>query len=501
MKVAGLLAAAAMALVLAASSGAGLIVGTRKGDLLLGTPKPDRIVAGAGNDRIDVAGGGSDRVSCGPGFDVVAADSSDRISSDCEVVSRRISVDPYRGTVAQHASEAEPDSFSWGSTVVAAFQVARFADGGAMNIGFAVSGDAGRTWRSGLLPGLTTASVPPGQFSRASDPSVAYDAQRSVWLVATLAFSNTESALLVSSSRDGLHWNGPFVAAHKPNGPDGILFDKEWIACDNGSASPYFGRCYLSYSDISAVRMATETSTDGGRTWSAAVSSPDNTGRAGIVGPYAPAPQPVSLPNGTLVVPLFDDGIYVVSSPDGGATMSNESLVARSSFAVSSSLRSGPFPSVEVGAGGEVMMAWPDCAARSQCTGNDLLFSHSLDGIVWSAPKPLDLGAGNHVICGLAADPARPGRVAVTYYTELRGALDVHLVWSSNGGATWSRPILLSPERMPYRRIAYSSGAMVGDYISTSFAAGRAVAVFTLAQSILKARLRQGTYAASVAVP
>jgi hypothetical protein len=111
------------------------------------------------------------------------------------------------------------------------------------------------------------------------------------------------------------------------------------------------------------------------------------------------------------------------------------------------------------------------------------------------------LGAGNHVIVGLAADPIRPGRVAVTYYTDARQKLDVRLVSSRDGGATWSRPILLSPERMPYGRIAFSNGAMVGDYISTSFAGGRAVAVFTLAQSKLRGRLRQATYAASVAVP
>ena len=54
---------------------------------------------------------------------------------------------------------------------------------------------------------------------------------------------------------------------------------------------------------------------------------------------------------------------------------------------------------------------------------------------------------------------------------------------------------------MPFTRIAQSNGAMVGDYISTSFSGGRAVAVFTLAQSKLRGRLRQATYAASVAVP
>ena len=149
-----LVAAAGVALVLVASSGAALIVGSSGSDLLLGTSKRDRIAAFGGNDRIDVAGGGSDRVSCGAGSDLVAADATDRLSG-CEVVSRRIARDPYRGGGAQHATHAEPDSFSWGTKVVATFQVARYTDGGAQAIGFAVSSDSGRTWRSGVLPELT----------------------------------------------------------------------------------------------------------------------------------------------------------------------------------------------------------------------------------------------------------------------------------------------------------------------------------------------------------
>jgi len=495
------LAASGVALVLVGAAGAARITGTRHADLILGTVRADRISARGGNDRIDVAGGGRDRVSCGLGADLVSADSTDRLTGDCEVVSRRISIDAFAGGGAMHASEAEPDSFSWGSTLVAAFQVARFATGGAQSIGFAVSRDAGRTWKSGLLPALTAVSRPRGQFSRVSDPSVAYDAFHGSWLIASLGFSDNESALLVSTSPNGLHWSDPYVAGRKPNGQNGILFDKEWIACDNGSASPFRGRCYLSYSDLERLRLATQTSFDGGRTWSAPVGSADNTGRRGIEGPTAPAPQPVSLPNGILSVPLFDEGLYVVRSTDGGGTFSTESRIATSRFFSSGFLRSSPFPSVEVGAGGTAYMAWPDCGRRARCTGNDLLLSTSTDGLAWTAPTKIPLGPGNHVIDGLAADPIRPGRIAVAYYTESTRTLDVRIVSSANAGATWSPEQLLSPERMPFTRIAQSNGAMVGDYISTSFAGGRAVAVFTLAQSKLRGRLRQATYAASVAVP
>jgi len=498
-RLSGLLVAAGIALFLAASAGAALIVGTPRAELLLGTPRPDRIGAGAGNDRIDVAGGGPDRVSCGRGSDLVAADSSDRLASDCETVTRRISTDPYRGS-GLHATEAEPDSFAWGSKVVATFQVGRFSSGGARNIGFAVSTDAGRHWRNGLLPRLTVSSAPRGEFSRSSDPSVAYDAQHAVWLIATLGFSDNESALLVSSSADARHWSAPFVAGRKQNANEGILFDKEWIACDNGASSPFRGRCYLSYSDLEHLRLATQTSADGGRTWSQPVASPDNAGRRGVQSAFAPAPQLVALPNGVVVVPMYDDGIAVVRSTDGGATFSPETMIAPSRFS-SSAVRAAPFPSVEVGADGSVMMAWPDCAQRPNCSGNDLLFSKSTDGLTWAPPTTIPLGPGDHIIDGLAADPVRPGRVAVASYTESRGKLDVHFSRSVDGGATWSRPLLLSPERMPFGRIAFSNGVMVGDYISTSFAGGRAVGVFALAQSKLRGRLRQATYAASVAVP
>ncbi len=476
MRFTGLLAAGSAALVLAAPSGAGRIVGTRGPDLLLGTTRSDRIVARGGGDRIDVAGGGRDTVSCGPGVDLAAADPTDRVAADCERISRRLSTDPFRGGGALHATEAEPDSFSWGSTIVAAYQVGRFASGGAQNIGFAVSSNGGRTWGQGLLPSLTVASRPRGLFSRASDPSVAYDAAHGLWLISSLAFGPAESAILISRSSDGLHWSAPATAVRKPNGPDGIVLDKEWIVCDNGAASPFRGRCYVSYSDIESLRLATQSSADGGRTWSVAVGSPDGAGRRGIEGRFAPGPQPLVLPNG--------------ASP-----------VAPSSFSVSAVLRAAPLPSAEVDADGTVVMVWPDCGSRARCAGNDLVFSKSRDGLSWTPPAAIPLGRGNHVIPGLAADRSRSGRLALAYYTESGTKLEVGFVSSADAGATWTPPVRLSPERMPFNRIARSNGAMVGDYISTSFADGRAVPVFTLAQAPLAGRLRQATYASSMRVP
>src|SRR3954462_7474075 len=70
----------------------------------------------------------------------------------------QISHDPFANTTSQHATEVEPDTFANGSTVVSAFQVGRFFDGGATDIGWARSTDGGSTWTSGQMPGLTASS-------------------------------------------------------------------------------------------------------------------------------------------------------------------------------------------------------------------------------------------------------------------------------------------------------------------------------------------------------
>src|SRR2546429_6201553 len=65
----------------------------------------------------------------------------------------QISSDLYANKTSQHQTEIEPDTLSYGSTIVTAFQVGRFGDGGSSNIGWATSTDGGNTWKSGFLPG------------------------------------------------------------------------------------------------------------------------------------------------------------------------------------------------------------------------------------------------------------------------------------------------------------------------------------------------------------
>src|SRR5438067_1427448 len=128
----------------------------------------------------------------------------------------RISTDPYTNPTSQHQTEVEPDTFAAGSTIVSAFQVGRFFNGGASNIGFATSTNGGASWTAGFLPGTTPFSTPPNSlYARASDPAVAFDAKHGVWLISFLGLfpnGNTSQVdVLVSRSTDGLTWSPPVV--------------------------------------------------------------------------------------------------------------------------------------------------------------------------------------------------------------------------------------------------------------------------------------------------
>ena len=105
----------------------------------------------------------------------------------------------------------------------------------------------------------------PGSTPRASDPSIAYDRRHKAWLAVSLVFGGVGSKIAVNRSTDTRHWSAPVTAVS--TSPQ-FGQDKEWIACDDWPQSPYYGNCYLSYSDTIGEEVVAQTSSDGGRTWS-----------------------------------------------------------------------------------------------------------------------------------------------------------------------------------------------------------------------------------------
>jgi hypothetical protein len=413
----------------------------------------------------------------------------------------QVSSDPYTNTTSYHATEVEPDTFAAGPTIVSTFQVGRFFDGGASNIGWATSTNAGASWSHGFLPGITVFGTPPGRYPRTSDPAVAYDAKHKVWLINALGLSSSGggfkgAALLVSrSTGGGLTWANPVTIA-KASGSQ--FFDKNWIVCDSTPTSPHYGSCYVEWDDAFAgnqLHMA--FSRDGGLTWTQA-----RVPTAGVI-----AGQPLVQPNGNVVMPIDDaseSAIESFVSTDGGASYTGPFPISSlTSHAIAGGLRSPDLPTAEIDAAGKVYTAWYDCRFIPGCRANDIVFSSSSDGKTWSAVKriPIDstTSGQDNFLPGLAVDGHTSGSTAklgLTYYfyptancTTATCRLDVGFVRSANGGTSWTAQTQLAGPSSLNQLANTTQGLMVGDYLSTSFVTSTAR---DLALSVFAAGMRVG---------
>ena len=410
----------------------------------------------------------------------------------------KLSNDPFKNSNTQHATEVEPDTYSFGSMFVTAFQVGRrYSGGGSSDIGFATTTDGGSSWKNGFLPGLTIYKG--GKFDTVSDPSVVYDAHDAVWLISSLGISDTNgnTILLVSSSADGINWNKPVTANSNSS-----YADKDWMTCDNTSTSPYYGHCYIEWEDAgNGYQVMMTTSTDGGKTWSSKYAVPNASGLGG---------QPVVQTNGTVVVPFLGNEIDFFTSTNGGKTWNSAGVISSlSDHTVAGNLRAVyVLPSAEVGSDGTVYVVWWDCRFRSNCSSNDIVLSSSTDGKTWSSPSriPIDPVSStvDHFLPGIAVDPLTSGsttHLGLTYYyypkancTVQSCRLAAGFVYSHDAGKSWSTPSKLASGMQMSWLANTNLGYMVGDYISTSYLNGKAFGVFAKALAPVNSKFREAMY-------
>src|ERR687885_516953 len=393
-----------------------------------------------------------------------------------------IATDPFTNATSQHATIVEPDTYSSGSTIVAAAQWGRFTDGGSSDIGVSVSTNNGTSWTAQQLPGLTVNSTPAGPWARVSDPSVAFDARHNIWMVSGLALDanlNGAAVTLSRSTNGGATWNNPVNIAVASAGQS---FDKNWTVCDNTPTSGFYGSCYTQWDDNghgNLLKMA--YSRDGGLTWTLS-----RTPNAGVIGG-----QPLTLPNGNVVVPLDsanESQLGYTISTNGGVKFGTAFVITNITAADDpGNIRSGPLPSAEISGDGKIYVVWEDCRFRAGCpnapTPNDLVYVTSTNGTTWSAVQriPIDpvTSTVDHLIPGVAVDKNTSGaniHVGVTYYyfpvTNCGGScqLKVGFISSVNGGSSWSAFSEITTSSMTMSWLPDTSqGRMVGDYISTSY--------------------------------
>jgi len=203
------------------------------------------------------------------------------------------------------------------------------------------SNDGGQTWcctatdpdhLGTLIPGVERLTG--GQYDAGGDPSVAWDTHGHVFY-AGLGFNRLSAPNTIAVNRgtfDGsgnLSWSAP-TFINQTTSP-AVLNDKEWIAVDDNTSSPFRDRIYVTFTRFlfnahngaytqSPIFFA--SSSDGGATF---------TTPKAIVGNvlYDQGSRPIVAADGTVYV-IFEgatrlsamNSTYVAKSRDGGATWS-----------------------------------------------------------------------------------------------------------------------------------------------------------------------------------
>ena len=356
-------------------------------------------------------------------------------------------------------------------------QEGRRADGGAQASGYYASTDAGKTWTTGLIPGLTAASG--GPYERASDPVVAFGPDGTAYFA---SLTVGPDAIVVSRDAPGepTEWSPPVevTRATEQGFPD-----KEWLAVDTGVDSPHVGTLYVTWTDFAATGRTTirlSRSTDGGSTWiePLGISGGDEAVQGSV---------PVVGPDGTVTVVYFDTfefRIRAATSTDGGITFGDPETVAPVKLTRLPGLRTGTIiPSAFADRStGRLHVVWQD-AHRD--TSDIFYVSSRRGGTTWTEPTRVNRSKRGSVQF-TAAVTAVGRAVHVLYYDsrDPRGRDDlynVHYSQSRDGGRSWLRSVRVTPRSFDMDFAANSQGGrgkFLADYIGIVATAARAYGVW-----------------------
>ncbi|MSU61941.1 MAG: exo-alpha-sialidase [Pedosphaera sp.] len=366
------------------------------------------------------------------------------------------------------------------NVLVATFQEGRFPDGGAVDCGYSISRDGGRTWTRELIPQITK-PVDGGPFDRATDPVAAIDLRGAVYLNMLGVMGNPPqlSSVLISKSVDsGTRFSTPMHVAVSLSAVN--FLDKNWMAINTFAGTPTANRIALAFTyptstnlpvGFSTQPIATTFSDDGGTSWSEL-----NFLKALV----CIGGTPVFLPDGGMAVFYWsylnetstasENRIEMAFSRDGGVSYEAARLVARPVIHDDSVARDG-FNLFSVATDRQVGALYVTYQGKDLTTPR-IFFTRSIDlGATWSAPVPVnDTPAARSVFNPAIAVSPDGQHVSIIFYDKrqdsgLGNFVDLYLAESFDGGVTWEPNARVSEVSSDLRLAPLTDrGRMLGDY-------------------------------------
>src|SRR5713101_1365421 len=383
---------------------------------------------------------------------------------------------------------------------------------GVQSSGFYASFNGGKTWP---CQGLIDLSA----FHEYSfgDPSQAFDSTGNAYY-GTLAFpfpptteelaTGLQADFFIAKSADG---GCTYSSTAKVSGSSPAQFDdKDAITADANPNSPFHDNVYAAWTKFAKPggkgfggdQIFFSRSTDGGASFSNP--SPISPGyNNNHVGGRQGAAVKVG-PDGTVYV-VWQDTVNkqtverLAISHDGGATFPGQNITVATvtdefvNPAPASSFRQDArtFPSFSIAANGTLYVAWANRTGDPTSGHAVVLVTHSTNGLKWSAPilagdvtgrsaffASVAAGTGKNVnVAFLALDDVPTGTApgaGVVHY-------DAYLVQSTNGGATFSSPVVISSASSDPDGSSTNSLAaqFLGDYITAVADSSHIYAVWT----------------------
>lgn len=354
-------------------------------------------------------------------------------------------------------TQSETSVAVFGSNVVVGYNSSsNFAAGsGFMGYSYSTNGGTSFTEVSGGLS-------PIGSVYPLGDPAlVVDDAGNFYFATIALDLDTDDSYVLVYKSTDG---GATFAFAFGVVTACCDFLDKELIAIDNNSGSPFKGTLYITFTDFldgdgTLIYSCAFTAATGSDLGCVVLTGEDSQGSIPAVGPngelYVAWEQSSNTGSST------GQAIFLAKSTDGGATFSAPTKISDvtpildddvSDFlcdqpALVGGIRVGDFPAIAVDTGpnsklkGTVYVTWNDMRSGDA----DILGVRSTNGgASWEGPTFINNNSGDGTDQFFPWVSVLPnGRVGVMWYDRRNDQsnnwwIDVFLGLSSNGGTTWS---------------------------------------------------------------